>query len=179
MTLHFITGNKHKLEEAQMILPHIESIELDLPEIQSLDPQEIIAEKLKAATKEHKGEFFIEDVSLYIECMNGFPGPLIKWLLEAIKKEGIANLVLKYENHNATVKAVIGYSNGNDIHFFTGEIQGKIVAPRGNSNFGFDPIFQPNDHNQTFAEMEISEKNAISHRNIALKKLKDFLEKHL
>lgn len=178
MTLHFITGNEHKLKEAQLILPDIDNVVFDLPEIQSLDPQKIIAEKLKAATKEHQGEFFIEDVSLYITCLNGFPGPLIKWLLESLKVEGLANLVHNYENHEATVKAVIGYSNGTDIHFFTGEVHGKIVSPRGNSKFGFDPIFQPNDHNLTFAEMKTEEKNLISHRNKALKKLKEFLEKH-
>ena len=159
-----------------MIIPQIKSIKLDLPEIQSLDPQEIITEKLSAATKEQKGEFFIEDVSLYIDSLNGFPGPLIKWLLKSLKAEGIANLVKNYENPNATVKAVIGYTNGNDIHFFTGEIQGKIVSPKGESTFGFDQIFQPNNQNQTFAEMEKTEKNKISHRNLALKKLKEFLE---
>ncbi|MBT3835957.1 RdgB/HAM1 family non-canonical purine NTP pyrophosphatase [Candidatus Woesearchaeota archaeon] len=178
MTIYFITGNKHKLAEARLILPDINSVELDLPEIQSLDPQKIIEAKLKEACKNNEGEFFIEDVSLYLECMNGFPGPLVKWMLESIGREGIADLVLHHKNHNASVKAVIGYSNGKDTHFFTGEIKGKIVSPRGKEGFGFDPIFQPQDHNQTFAEMEISEKNQVSHRDIALKKLKDFLQTH-
>ena len=103
---------------------------------------------------------------------------MIKWFLQSLKPQGISNLVHKFDNHNATVKAVIGYSNGTDIHFFTGEVHGKIVQPRKDSKFGFDPIFQPNDHDKTYAEMDADEKNAISHRNKALKKLKGFLEKH-
>ena len=99
MALHFITGNEYKLKEAQMIVPNIDNITLDLPEIQSLDQKEIIASKLKEATKEHEGEFFIEDVSLYIECLNGFPGPLVKWFLKSLGTQGIADLVQKYNNH--------------------------------------------------------------------------------
>ena len=179
MAIHFITGNEHKLREAQMIIPNIDNVTFDLPEIQSLDPQKIIAEKLKEATKKHEGEFFIEDVSLYIESLNGFPGPLIKWLVESLGNQGIADLVHKYNNHNAIVKAVIGYSNGTDTHFFTGEVQGKIVQPRGDSPFGFDKIFLPNDYDKTYAEMKAEEKTAMSHRNIALKLLNKFLESRI
>tara|TARA_Y100000310_G_C20643210_1_gene795119 strand:- start:741 stop:1277 length:537 start_codon:yes stop_codon:yes gene_type:complete len=176
--VYFITGNQNKLKEVNEIISGVEGIDLDLPEIQSLDPQVIITEKLNEAVKEKEGKYFVEDVSLYLECLGGFPGPLIKWLLERVGRKGIADLVSKYENHQATVKAVIGYSNGQDIHFFIGEIKGKIVAPRGESNFGFDPIFQPTGFDKTFAEMTAEEKNKISHRKQALMKFKEFLDKH-
>ena len=176
MTLYFITGNKNKLKEVKEIISDVEGVEMDLPEIQSLDPQEIITEKLNEVVKEKEGSYFVEDVSLYLECLNGFPGPLIKWFLDRLGNQGIFELVSNYENRNAVVKAVIGYSDGKDIHFFTGEIKGKIVAPRGESNFGFDPIFEVNG--KTFAEMKASEKNEISHRKQALMKFKEFLEKH-
>tara|TARA_Y100000034_G_C6594139_1_gene258212 strand:- start:3 stop:536 length:534 start_codon:yes stop_codon:yes gene_type:complete len=176
MTLYFITGNQNKLREVQAIIPDVEGVDMDLPEIQSLDPQKIITEKLKEAVKEKEGEYFVEDTSLYLECLNGFPGPLIKWLLERLGKEGIAELVSNYENNNVVAKTVIGYSNGKDIHFFIGEIKGKIVTPRGESDFGFDPIFEFNG--RTFAEMTAEEKNKISHRKQALMKFKEFLEKH-
>ncbi len=176
MTLYFITGNQNKLREVQAIIPGVEGIDLDLPEIQSLDPQEIITEKLKEAVKEKEGEYFVEDTALYLECLNGFPGPLIKFFLERLGSEGIWELVSKYENHNVVVKTVIGYNNGQDIHFFVGELKGKIVSPRGESDFGFDPIFEFNG--KTFAEMTAEEKNKISHRKQALMKFKDFLNKH-
>jgi inosine triphosphate pyrophosphatase len=178
MTLNFITGNPGKLREAKSILGDVENIDLDLPEIQELDPQKVITEKLKEATKNHEGEFFIEDTSIYLQGLNGFPGPLIKWLLQSLGTEGIANLIKKYDNHKATAKTVIGYSNGKDIHFFVGEINGTIVQPRGDNDFGWDPIFQPEGYDKTFAEMSTEEKNAISHRKKAMIKFKEFLDQH-
>ena len=59
---------------------------------------------------------------------------------------------------------------------FRGEVQGQIVSPRGGTNFGWDPVFLPNGYTKTFAEMSPEEKNAISHRRIAVLKLKEYLE---
>lgn len=178
MTLYFITGNQEKLKEVKAMVPEVEGIDLDLPEIQELDPMKIITGKLKEATKEREGEFFVEDTSLYFECLNGLPGPLIKWFLQSLGTRGIYELVSKYDNHKAVAKNVIGYSDGKDIHFFVGEIKGKIVKPRGKTNFGWDSIFRPDGFEKTFAEMSQEEKNKISHRKLALTKLKEFLEKH-
>ena len=174
--VYFITGNQNKLKEVQAIISGVEGVEMDLPEIQSLDPQEIITEKLNEAVKEKEGEYFVEDTALYLDCLNGFPGPLIKWFLERLGNKGIYSLVSKYENHNVVAKTVIGYSNGKDIHFFVGEIKGKIVAPRGETTFGWDPIFEVNG--KTFAEISAFEKNKISMRKNALMKFKEFLDKH-
>jgi inosine triphosphate pyrophosphatase len=176
MTLYFITGNQGKLKEVQAILPNVESIDLDLPEVQSLNPEEVISEKLKEATKKHDGEFFVEDTSIYIDCLNGFPGPLIKWFSESLGNEGIYDLVSKYENTNCTAKTVIGYFNGKEIKFFSGELKGKIVAPSG-TGFGWDPIFMPEGYDKTLGEFSLEEKNQISMRNVALMKLKEFLDK--
>lgn len=175
MSYYFITGNNDKLKEAKSILGDVNNINLDLPEIQSLDPQEIIKEKLKIVTKEHNGKFFVEDTSLYIECLNGFPGPLIKFFLQSLGNQGIYDLVKKYQNKNAIAKTVIGYSNGRDVHFFTGVLYGKIVSPLGNNGFGWDRIFMPDGHNKTLAEMNFEEKNKISMRKESLRKLKEYL----
>ncbi len=176
MTIHFITGNPGKLKEVQAILPDVDNIDLDLPEIQEMDPQKVIAEKLKEATREQEGEFFCEDTSLYFECLNGFPGPLIKWLEKSLGIRGLWELVSKYDNHRAIAKTVIGYSDGTDIHFFVGELRGKIVAPQG-SGFGWDPIFQPDGFDKPFGLFTMEEKNKISMRNAALIKMKKHLEK--
>ena len=178
MALYFVTGNKNKFAEVQAFIPEIEQSDLDLVEIQSLDTQKIITEKLKEATSEHEGNFFVEDTSLYIECLNGFPGPLVKWFKESFGIKGIAELVERYENKKARVKTVIGYSKGEDINFFTGELKGTIVLPRGESDFGFDPIFQPEGYDKTMAEMTADEKNAISMRNKAVLKLREYLHGH-
>ena len=176
MVLYFITGNEHKLKEAGSILEDVKGIKIDLPEIQSLDSKEVISAKLNEARKHHKGSLFCEDVSLSLECLNGFPGPLIKWSLESLGAKGVAELAHKYSNHKAEVKAMIGYSDGGEIKFFEGVVNGNIVLPRGESSFGFDPIFQPEGSEKTFAEMSREEKNSLSHRRIALQKLKQYLE---
>ena len=171
----FITGNKGKLEEAREILSGVEQLDIDLEEIQELDPRLVIEAKLKEAQKVVKGDFFCEDTSLYIEKMNGFPGPLIKWYMKAIGVDGIYNQTKVLDNCRAVAKTVIGYSCGDDIKFFEGIIEGEIVEPAGERGFGWDKIFRPNGFDKTFSQMSIEEKNKISMRRNALNKLKDYL----
>ena len=82
MNLYFITGNKNKFEEVKSILPNTEQLDIDLPEIQDIDAKIIIRAKLLAALKHKDGEFIVEDTSLYLDCLGGLPGPLIKWFMK-------------------------------------------------------------------------------------------------
>lgn len=179
MVLYFITGNKNKFAEVKAILGdsiNVEQLKIELDEIQEIDSRVIIKHKLNEALKQRKGEFFLEDTSLYIEGLNGLPGPLIKWFLKALGPKGIYALTSHLENKNAVAKNIIGYSDAKgELHFFEGEVKGKIVAPRGETTFGWDPIFLPDGYNQTFAEMDDDLKNKISHRRKALDKLVEFL----
>jgi len=176
MTLYFITGNKNKLAEVKSILPDVEQLDIDLPEIQSIDAKEIITAKLLEALKHQKSEFIVEDTSLYFDCLNGLPGPLIKWFMKTIGNEGLFNLVEKLGNNRAEAKTMIGYAKSKDnIQFFEGSIKGKIVKATGKTDFGWDPIFQPDGHDKSFQQMSKDEKNSISMRRIALNKLKDYL----
>ncbi|MEI6731696.1 MAG: non-canonical purine NTP pyrophosphatase [archaeon] len=173
MVLYFITGNEKKFKEIQQIIPEIEKLSLDLPEIQEVDAKKIIEEKLKEAKKHHSGEFIIEDTSLYLECINGLPGPLIKWFLETIGNQGLYNIANALGNKNAEARTIIGYSHGKKIEFFEGSIKGTLVAPKKES-FGWDPIFIPSGYSKTFADLG-EEKNKISMRRLAAEKLKKFL----
>ena len=178
MTLYFITGNKFKFEEVKRRIPEIKQLQMDLPEIQSLDTHEICREKLLEARKHHEGSFIVEDVSFEIDCLQGLPGPLIKWVENTIKATGIAELVHKYENHKATAISVMGYCDeeGN-ITFFDGIVKGTIVkSNEGNVGFGFDPIFLPDGHDKTFYEMGEEQKSKISHRGLAVRQLQEFLK---
>lgn len=175
MSLYLITGNKNKFEEVKSMLPSVEQLDIDLPEIQDIDARNIIKAKLLEALKHKKGEFIVEDTSLYLDCLNGLPGPLIKWFLKGIGNEGLANIVKKLGNSKAEAKTIIGYAkNSNEIFFFEGVISGAIVSLRGQAGFGWDPIFQPDNFDKTFAEMTLEEKNSVSMRKIALEKLKEF-----
>src|SRR3989344_3572463 len=130
MQLDFITGNKNKYEEVKAIIPHIEQLHLELPEIQSRDAHEIIKAKLSEASKHHSGAYIVEDTSLYLECLNGLPGPLIKWFEKAIGNEGIAQLAEKLGNTRSEAKTIIGYCHGSHIDYFEGTMQGNVVKPR-------------------------------------------------
>lgn len=177
MSLYFITGNKGKLAEAKAIIPEIEGLDINLPELQGIDAHKIIAAKLKAALEHQNVEFVVEDTSLYYEGLNGLPGPLIKWFLETVGVEGLFKFAQGFGVQKATAKTIVGYAkDSNDIQFFEGSINGQVVEPRGEQGFGFDPVFQPDGYNQTFAEMGQVEKNKISMRKAAFMKLKEYLE---
>jgi non-canonical purine NTP pyrophosphatase (RdgB/HAM1 family) len=175
--LYFITGNKNKLAEVRAILgEEVGHLDIDLPEIQEIDAHEIIKAKLQEAFRHAEGEFIVEDTSLYLDGLNGLPGPLIKWFLQALGTEGLADLAERLGNAKATARTVIGYArNREDIRFFEGNVSGSIVKPRVPSAFGWDPIFLPDGYDKTYAEMEKEEKNRMSHRRLALDKLKEFL----
>ena len=177
MALYFITGNENKFKEIRSVLSEVEQLNIDLPEIQDIDAAEIIKAKLLEALKHKEGKFIVEDTSLYFDCLNGLPGPLVKWFLKTIGNQGLFDLADKLGNDQAEAKTIIGYAeNKSQVHFFEGSIKGKIVSPRGDSNFGWDPIFQPKGYSKTFAEMSSEEKNAISMRRVALNKLKEFIK---
>jgi len=176
MTLYFITGNPGKFKEAKKLLPQLKQLDIDLPEIQHSDPRIIVKEKLLEAMKHKKGEFMIDDTSLSLEAMNGLPGPLIKWFLDAMGVKGIYNLGKKLGNTKATVMAIIGYANKKgEIYFFEGVVEGHVVSPKG-SSFGWDPCFKPNGEKKTYGQMSKKEKGKISHRTKAIMKLKEFLD---
>ncbi|MCK5211171.1 non-canonical purine NTP pyrophosphatase [Candidatus Parcubacteria bacterium] len=173
--IHFITSNKNKFEEAQVFIPDLKQLDIDLLEIQSLDHKEIIRYKLEQAYQHTSGEFIVEDTSLHLDALGGLPGPFIKWFMESIGNTGLARIALELNKPDAVARTVIGYSRAeDDVHFFEGMVKGTIVKPQGKSKFGWDPIFMPNGQKQTFAEMDQSKKNEISSRSAALRKLKEW-----
>lgn len=175
--LYFLTGNKGKFDEIKRMFPQAVQLDIDLPEIQSLDAKEVIKEKLQEAVKHHQGSFFVEDTSLHLDCLNGFPGPLIKWMIDSISVKGIFDLVANYENKKAIARTIIGYTDGKEIYFFSGYLEGEIVSPKGKDGFGWDVIFKPLGFEKTFGEMSREEKDKISMRGEAFKKMIDFIGK--
>lgn len=174
--IYFVTGNIGKIREAQSIIPDIEGYDIDLPEIQEIDPHAVIKAKLLEGLKHKDSALIVEDTSLYFDALNGLPGPLIKWFLKTIGNDGLYGLALKLGNNKAIAKTVIGYAkNGDEVEFFGGAIEGEIVAPVGDNGFGWDAIFKPIGHNKTFAQMDIDEKNSLSMRKVAFEKLREYL----
>lgn len=176
-TITFITGNAGKYKEASAIVPGLVQKELDLPEIQELDPHLVIRAKLEEARKHlTEGALVVEDTSLYLDALGGLPGPLVKWFLDRLKAEGIAELVDKLGKGNiAEVRCVVGYlaERSKEPQFFEGTMRGTIVAPRGENGFGWDVIFEPEGSDKTLGELSFEEKNTISIRAQAFGKLSD------
>ena len=179
MEITFLTGNKNKLREAKEILTYhnIQKEEIDLEEIQAVDSRDLIVAKLVLGYEKVKKPIMVEDTGLHFECLNGLPGALIKWFIKKIGVEGCWDLVKRYDNHNAEVRCVVGYTeDGKDLKIFEGIVKGKIVEPGKDNGFDFDRIFIQNGYNKRYSEMTLMEKNRISHRRIAMYHLKEYLE---
>lgn len=119
----------------------------------------------------------MEDTSLSFDALGGLPGPYIKWFFDKIGCDGLNKMLAAYENKSARAICAIAYvkSEGLEPIIFIGETPGKIVPARGPHNFGWDPVFEPDGFEETYAEMNADVKNAISHRGRALAMLVDHL----
>ncbi|KAF5195223.1 Inosine triphosphate pyrophosphatase [Thalictrum thalictroides] len=172
----FVTGNAKKLEEVKAILGQsipFNSLKLDFPELQG-EPEEISKEKARLAALQVNGPVLVEDTCLCFNALQGLPGPYIKWFLQKVGHEGLNNLLLAYEDKSAYALCVFSLALGPNVEplTFLGKTPGKIVPARGPNDFGWDPVFQPDGYEQTYAEMPKEEKNKISHRSRALSLVK-------
>ncbi|MCB9225108.1 MAG: non-canonical purine NTP diphosphatase [Crocinitomicaceae bacterium] len=188
MKLIFATHNAHKAKEIQKMLP--ESIQiLTLEEIGCFDEIPETADTLEgnaslksSFVKDHYGvNCFADDTGLEIEALNGEPGVLsARYAGETKDPQANMDLVLSRlegnSNRKARFRTVISLWLNEEEYLFEGIVDGTIRTERsGAEGFGYDPIFQPDGYEITFAEMSMDEKNKISHRGRAVQKLVDFL----
>ncbi|XP_064415972.1 inosine triphosphate pyrophosphatase isoform X2 [Latimeria chalumnae] len=179
-TVVFVTGNAKKLEEVVQILGDrfpckLVAKKIDLLEFQG-EPDEISIYKCREAARQIQGPVIVEDTCLCFNALGGLPGPYIKWFLEKLKPEGLYKLLAGFEDKSAYALCTFAFSTGNPedpVQLFKGKTLGRIVEPRGPRDFGWDPCFQPDSFDQTYAEMPKEMKNSISHRYQALKKMAD------
>lgn len=176
----FVTGNEAKAKEVERILNiPVEVSKIELDELQELDLEKVTLHKINQAYEIVRKPVIVDDVSFEVDMWNSFPGPLIKWLLKS--GDGEAKVLLKMlkgeKNRKVKVKLGVGFHDGKKAHIFIGEVNGLVATEiRGENGFGWDPVFIPKGFNQTFAEMPKEQKDKISHRGKALKKLNDFLK---
>lgn len=177
--LYLLTGNPGKLAEFQRFLPDIRSREVDLPEIQSLDGQAIIAEKLQVAHALYPEDtLLVEDTSLELSCFGGLPGPFVKWFEKAMGLADMAEKARQLGNTKALARTLIGLvEKDGQTQFFEGVVEGDFVAPRGEQDFGWGPCFQPKGMDRTFGEMTRTEKDTYSMRAKAIGQLINYLKK--
>lgn len=125
---------------------------------------------------------FADDTGLEVEALGGAPGVYSARYAgpEQIAENNVAKLLHEMKNaknRRACFKTVIALIYKGKEYYFEGAIQGEITpAKEGTKGFGYDPVFKPFGHTQTFAQMDITQKNSISHRALAVNKLVDFLK---
>lgn len=185
--LVFATNNIGKLEEVRAILAgniNVKSLadigcEEDIPETGATF-QENASQKSHYIVERYKESCFADDSGLEVEALNNEPGVYSARYSGSRDMERNIDYLLKNlagkSNRNASFVTVISLILGGKEYFFEGRVNGRIIDERrGSKGFGYDPIFIPDGHDRTFAEMAAEDKNAISHRAIAVKKLANFL----
>lgn len=189
MKICFASHNKNKVKEMNGIMPDGISIvglaELGLTEDiaetgSTLEENATI--KSSYVYKKHKSPVFADDSGLIVHALNGDPGVYsARYAGEERDDQKNMDLLLKNlagkNDRSAEFRTVISYiDEAGEIHEFTGKIEGKIIEEkRGNNGFGYDPIFQPNGFDETFAELSSDIKNRISHRAKAVQKFLEYL----
>ena len=176
-TLVFVTQNHNKVSDTKKLLPEftIEHVDFDVPEIQSLDPKEIVEHKLRFAFERVKKPCFVMDASLFLDCLNGFPGPFIKWYFEkTVGAEKTCKIATLFNQFGCNWTTVLGYFDGKETHFLEETVKGSIPKePRGTNGYHWDTIFIPENEKRTFAEMTFEEKQAFAVTKNLLLRLKE------
>jgi XTP/dITP diphosphohydrolase len=184
----FATGNIHKFNEARVVLAEhglaVGMMRAKAIEVQSDNLEEIAATSVVDAYKRWNLPFIVEDAGLFVDALNGFPGPYAAYVYKTIDNAGLLKLMENVQNRKATFRSAIAYCDnvsGRSV-CFAGETSGEITKQERMTNiesaFGFDPIFQPEGSRKTFAEMTINEKNGFSHRAQAVHKFAEWYKKY-
>lgn len=173
--MKFATSNQGKIREAERITGNsFESVEIDLPEIQSIAVADVVRAKAAAAYKVLREPVLIEDTGLSLDAWNGLPGALIKWFLDSMGNEGIIRMLSQEANRKASAVSRLCWFDGTTFHEFEGVVHGHIPEKiQGTGGFGWDAIFIPDGHTKSFAEMTPEEKDELSMRAIAFQAMRE------
>lgn len=189
--LVFATANPNKIREVNSLIdPNMTILGLkdigceeDIPETQPTIEGNAL-QKARYVYENYKHNCFAEDSGLEIDALDGAPG-VYSARYAGPEKNAAANMAKALQamqnvtNRGAQFKTVIALIIDGKEFSFEGIIRGTLLTEkRGIGGFGYDPIFQPDGYNITFAEMSAEEKNKISHRGIAVRKLLAFLSEH-
>lgn len=189
MKILFATGNLNKAEEVKSMLPKsiellsLKDIELneDIPETSETIEGNAI-QKANYITDNFHLNCFADDTGLEVPGLNNEPG-VYSARYAGPQRNDIDNMnlvlnrLIDCDDRSARFKTVIALNLDGTQHLFEGIVEGKIInAPRGTNGFGYDPIFEPENCGKTFAELSMEEKNKMSHRARAFRKMIDFLE---
>ncbi|MCJ7613573.1 XTP/dITP diphosphatase [Candidatus Bathyarchaeota archaeon] len=179
---YFVTSNIHKFQEARRVLAEHKiataMLRVEAVEIQDDSLENIAKYSALDAVKNCGLPIFVEDAGLFVEALDGFPGPYSKYVYNTVGLKGVLKLMENIENRNAHFQSVIAFGSPHEQPTcFVGKVEGKLTRhEQGTSGFGYDPIFAPKEGDgRTFAEMTTTEKNSFSHRAEALRKFAEWI----
>ncbi|QKG93059.1 non-canonical purine NTP pyrophosphatase [Halorubrum salinarum] len=211
--LRYVTTNPGKVREAERYLPDgsVERLDFDYAEVQADELGLIAARGAREAYRHADAPVLVDDAGLFVEGLDGFPGPYSSYVEETLGIERVHDIAADLDDRRAAFRCVLGYCDGEGfaaspdpvdrgdrdaaaaagpdgaddasggdaggadplpVKLFEGYVPGRIVAPRGDGGFGYDPIFEHDG--ETFAEMDTDRKNAVSHRGRALEKFAEW-----
>ena len=169
----FITGNEHKVKEAENIFKDydisLEHIDLGYDELQGT-LEEVAMSGAKYASRKLDKPVIVEDAGLFIKALKGFPGTYSHYVQDTLGNQGILKLLADTDDRYADFRSVIGYCAPNsEPKIFLGKVSGEnAVEEKGDLGFAFDPIFYVPSLGKTFGEHTTDEKNQFSHRKNSL-----------
>ena len=188
MKILFATNNAHKLKEVQAVLgptfelvtPHDCGVDEEIPEEQpTLEGN--ASQKAHYLHARTGLDCFADDTGLEVEALGGAPGVhSARYATDGHDFAANNRLLLRnlegQTNRRARFRTVISLLIGGEEHLFEGVVQGRIIDhEQGSEGFGYDPLFIPDGYDRTFAQMTTEQKNAVSHRARAVRKLADYL----
>ena len=155
----------------------LEHLKISYPEIQADTLEETIAPALRWIVHRHDRPVMIDDSGLFIDALKGFPGVYSSYAFKTLGCEGILRLMEGEDRRDARFECCIGFmAPAGEPFIAKGVAKGGISeAMRGSGGFGYDPIFVHEGHDKTYAELEVAEKNRISHRGRAMERFIDSL----
>ncbi|MFY9605812.1 MAG: RdgB/HAM1 family non-canonical purine NTP pyrophosphatase, partial [Thermoplasmata archaeon] len=148
----------------------LEHIKTTYPEIQADTIEETIAPGLKWLMERYNRPIMIDDSGLFVDALKGFPGVYSSYVFKTVGCEGILRLMEGVKNRSARFECCIGFLvPGKEPHMSKGVAKGSIAEKKaGIGGFGYDPVFVPEGYAKTYAQIDIPEKNKISHRGRAI-----------
>jgi len=181
VSLHHVTfasTNQNKFIEVQSILStldiSVQFAKLNLVEVQSDSLKDISEEKARSAFAELKRPVIVEDDGLFINALNGFPGPYSSFVFRTVGNRGILKLLADTGDRSASFHSLVAYHDGRNTSIFEGIVEGSISYEIAEGGWGYDPIFVPSGTELTFAQLK-DRKNDYSHRRKALEEFSHFM----
>lgn len=174
--IYFVTNNHYKFEEFRTLLApfniELRQYTIAIKEIQTDDMRAIIIDKTTKAFEQVMRPVLVDHSGLSLECLEGMPMGLTQLFWDKLKGDKICSMATSLKSRKAKAVTFLGFCDGKNIYTSDYEKEGQISdVPKGTRAFQWDTIFIPQGHSKTYSEMDLAEKNKISQRGLATKKL--------